>query len=73
FQKEAVFCLMDLKFEVTDYKYSNIKDVLRSEFKISSRLYLKLRNSDKIYLNREIKSILFRALFRRCYRGRFKF
>lgn len=44
---------MDLKFEVISNKYSNIREVLRSEFKISSRLFLKLRNYRQIYLNRK--------------------
>ena len=42
---------MDLKYKVIDNKYFNIKDILRSEFGISSRLYLKLKNANKIYLN----------------------
>lgn len=42
---------MDLKYKVIDNKYFNIRNILRSEFRISSRLYLKLKNSDKIYLN----------------------
>ena len=46
---------MDLKFEVINNKYCNIKEVLREEFKISSRLYLKLKNANKIYLNRGSK------------------
>ena len=44
---------MDLKFEVIDNKYANIKDVLRRKFGISSRLYIKLKNNHKIYLNRK--------------------
>lgn len=42
---------MDLKFEVKDNRYSNIKDVLRAEFGVSSRLYTKLKNNQKIFLN----------------------
>jgi len=42
---------MDLKYKVIDNKYFNIKDILRSEFGISSRLYLKLKDANKIYLN----------------------
>lgn len=42
---------MDLRYEIIDNKYFNIKDVLRGEFRVSSRLYLKLRNTGKIYLN----------------------
>lgn len=44
---------MDLYYKVTDNKYSNIKQVLREEFNISSRLYLKLKNSNHIFLNGE--------------------
>ena len=43
---------MDLMFVVKDNKYFNVKDVLRGEFKISSRLFLKLRNAKQVYLNR---------------------
>lgn len=42
---------MDLVYKVNDNKYYNIKDVLKGKFNISSRLYLKLRNSNQIYLN----------------------
>ena len=42
---------MDLRFEVKDNKYNNIKEVLRVEFGISSRLYTKLKNNHRIYLN----------------------
>jgi len=45
---------MDLKFEVISDKYFNIREVLRAEFKISSRLFLKLRSGKKIYLNRKV-------------------
>lgn len=40
-------------YKVIDNKYYNVKDVLRCEFRVSSRLYLKLKNSNKIYVNRE--------------------
>lgn len=42
---------MDLKYEVKDNKYSNVKQVLKEEFNISSRLYLKLRRAEHILLN----------------------
>lgn len=42
---------MDLKFEVKNNRYTNIKEILKVEFAISSRLYLKLRNNNKIFLN----------------------
>lgn len=45
---------MDLKFEVISDRYFNIREVLRSKFKISSRLFLKLRSGNKIYLNKKI-------------------
>ena len=43
---------MDLVFKVVDNKYSNIREVIKNEFKISSRLYLRLRRNNKIYINR---------------------
>ena len=42
---------MDLKYTVIDEKYNNIRSVLINEFKISSRLFLKLRKGQKIYIN----------------------
>lgn len=42
---------MDLSYEVKDDKYTNIKEVLRAEFGVSSRLYLKLRNNNRIFIN----------------------
>ncbi|MCI8621875.1 MAG: hypothetical protein HFJ50_09565 [Clostridia bacterium] len=44
---------MDLKYCVIDNKYFNVKDVLKSEFKVSGRLFLKLRNNNHIFLNRK--------------------
>ena len=43
---------MDLVFQVIDTRYSNVKEVIKNEFKISSRLYLKLKKANKIYINR---------------------
>lgn len=42
---------MDLYYKVNDNKYSSIKQVLKEEFRISTRLYLKLRNEKHIFLN----------------------
>ena len=42
---------MDLVYKVIDKKYTSLKQVLKEEFHISSRLYLKLKNSKHIYLN----------------------
>jgi len=42
---------MDLYYKVIDNKYKTVKEVLREEFSISSRLYLKLRNAKQIFLN----------------------
>ena len=42
---------MDLKYRVIDNKYYNVKDLLRSYFQISSRLYTKLKSHKHIYLN----------------------
>ena len=47
---------MDLRYKVNDKKYTNIKQVLREEFNISSRLFLKLRNEGHIYINGKIAS-----------------
>ena len=65
--------IMDLEYEVKDNKYDNIKDVLRCKFKISSRLFLKLRNSNKIFLNRN--SYIFKSFYcpRRYYWSLFRF
>lgn len=50
---EAEF-YMDLKYIVNNNKYSTVKEVIRDELKISSRLYLKLKNANKIFLNRSL-------------------
>lgn len=42
---------MDLVYKVIDNRYSSIKQVLKEEFHVSSRLYLKLKNSNHIFLN----------------------
>ena len=42
---------MDLRYKNIDNKYQNIREVLKNEFKISSRLFLKLRNANQIYVN----------------------
>ena len=42
---------MDLKYIVNNKKYTNIKQVLREEFNISSRLFIKLRNEGHIFFN----------------------
>ena len=42
---------MDLKYKVTDNKYSASKEVLRAEFNVSARLYQKLKKNKKIYIN----------------------
>lgn len=44
---------MDLYYKVIDNRYLNVKEVLKEEFSISSRLYLKLRNAKQIFLNRK--------------------
>ena len=38
-------------------KYSNIKEVLKAEFSMSDRLLLRLKKSDKIYLNGNVTSV----------------
>lgn len=42
---------MDLKYVVNNNKYSNIKQILRDEFNIASRLFIKLKNQGHIFLN----------------------
>ena len=42
---------MDLKYTVKNQEYQTIKEVLKSEFGISSKLYLKLKKSNHIFLN----------------------
>ncbi len=42
---------MDLFYKVIDKKYSNIKQLLKEEFNISSRLYIKLKKEEHIFLN----------------------
>lgn len=42
---------MDLYYKVNNNKYSNIKEILRDEFNVSSRLYSKLKTNKRIYLN----------------------
>lgn len=54
---------MDLKYTVIGKKNKYMKEVLKEEFKISSRLYLKLRNANKIYLNRKLGNSKQRNLY----------
>ena len=42
---------MKLNYTVTNNKYLNVKEVLKSHFKISDRLLTKLKKNQKIYLN----------------------
>lgn len=42
---------MKLNYKVTDNKYFNIKDVLKSYFEISDRLLTKLKKNNHIFLN----------------------
>lgn len=42
---------MKLEYTVKDNKYLNIKDVLKSYFRISDRLLVKLKKNNKIFLN----------------------
>ena len=42
---------MELKYEIINDNYYNIKDVLKSYFEISDRLLTKLKKSNKIFLN----------------------
>lgn len=45
---------MELEYIVKDNRYFNIKQVLKEEFNMSSRLILKLKNYKRIVLNDEI-------------------
>lgn len=42
---------------INSSKYSNVKEALKAEFSMSDRLLLKLKKSDKIYLNGNIVSV----------------
>lgn len=46
--------IMELEYIVKDNRYFNIKQVLKEEFNMSSRLILKLKNYKRIVLNDEI-------------------
>lgn len=46
--------IMKLEYIVKDNRYFNIKQVLKEEFNMSSRLILKLKNHQRIILNDEI-------------------
>ncbi len=48
---------MELKYIVKDDRYFNIKQILKEEFNMSSRLILKLKNYKRIILNDEISYI----------------
>lgn len=48
---------MKLEYIVKDNKYFNIKQILKEEFNMSSRLILKLKNYKRIILNDEITYI----------------
>ena len=42
---------MELKFNVENNKYFNVKEILKSYFEISDRLLIKLKKNQKIFLN----------------------
>ena len=42
---------MDLKYIVVNKKYINIKQILKEEFNISSRLFNKIKNTNHVFLN----------------------
>lgn len=48
---------MRLTYTIKDNKYKSITHILKEEFSMSSRLILKLKKNQKIYLNNEIVSI----------------
>ncbi len=49
--------VMELKYIVKDNTYFNIKQVLKEEFNMSSRLILKLKNHQRIILNDDVTYI----------------
>lgn len=49
--------IMELKYIVKDDRYFNIKQILKEEFNISSRLILKLKKHKRIILNDEFAYI----------------
>ncbi|MCI8397270.1 MAG: hypothetical protein HFJ52_06575 [Clostridia bacterium] len=48
---------MDLEYIVIDDKYFNVRDVLRAEFKVSSRLLSRLKSFGKVFLNGKVSSL----------------
>lgn len=48
---------MDLEYIVIDNKYFNVRDVLRAEFKVSSRLLSRLKSFGKVFLNGKVSSL----------------
>ncbi|MGN1299202.1 MAG: RluA family pseudouridine synthase [Candidatus Scatovivens sp.] len=44
---------MELYYKVIDYKYNNVKDILKNYFHMSDRLISKLKRENKIYLNNQ--------------------
>ncbi len=49
--------IMKLEYIVKDNRYFNIKQVLKEEFNMSSRLIVKLKNHQRIILNDEVTYI----------------
>lgn len=48
---------MDLRYVVVDDRYFNVRDVLRAEFRVSSRLLSRLKHDGKVFLNGEVSSL----------------
>lgn len=48
---------MKLTYTIKDDKYESITQILKQEFSMSSRLILKLKKNEKLFLNNEIVSI----------------
>lgn len=48
---------MKLSYIINDNKYKSITHILKEEFFMSSRLILKLKKNEKVYLNSKIVSI----------------
>lgn len=48
---------MDLQYVVVDDRYFNVRDVLRAEFRVSSRLLSRLKSNNKVFLNEKVASL----------------
>ena len=55
---------MLLKYTINkNDNYTNLKEVLKIQFKLSDRLLLKLKRNNKIYINNQIANINSKMIF----------